>query len=866
MRCSERQNAICLSSNTPKAMTRRPHADVRTDLPIETVLPEVQEAMATAGIAVLAAPPGAGKTTRVPLALLSAPWLQERRILLLEPRRIAARAAAARMANALGEEVGDTVGIRARLQTKVSRATRVEVLTEGVFTRMIIDDPELTGIGAILFDEFHERSLDADFGLALALDCRSGLRDDLRLLVMSATLETSRVASLLDNAPCIESDGRIYPVETRYAGRDPTARLEDDMSAAILRALGHEKGSILAFLPGAGEIRRTQERLSERIAQRDDAASIILAPLYGALDPREQDRAIAPPPAGHRKVVLATAIAETSLTIEGVRIVIDSGLSRVPRFEPAAGVTRLETIRASRASVEQRRGRAGRTAPGICIRLWDEPQTQSLPEAAEPEIAAADLSGLLLDTAEWGVTDPAMLSWMDQPPKASLDAARDTLRDLSAIDDKGNLTERGRHIRRLPLPPRLAAMVLDAAGSQNGAQEAAEIAALLVERGLGGKDPDLTDRMRRFRRDTAPRARNMRRLAESWAASASSLKKQSKTRTQTPPLSAAASHKSIACHLAHAFPERIAMNRGRGGRFLLASGRGAQIDEASVLARAQYLVVADMQGSAASTRILTAAELSEKELHWVASARLKDHDELTYETGSASVRARRKVRLGAIAVSSEPVPLDTVAPEAVTATLCDGISKAGLEALPWSKPQSQLRKRIGFLRKAGDTSLPDLSDKALRTTMREWLGPFINGKSRLSDITASDLSQALDALLTWPDRQRLDEKAPSHFDAPTGERHPIDYDGEGAPGLAIRVQELFGTKHHPAIADGRLPLTLTLLSPAHRPIQVTRDLPGFWAGSWTDVKAEMKGRYPKHVWPDDPANAEPTRRAKPRGR
>ena len=825
-------------------------------LPIDDALAPLAAALGSRSSAVLIAPPGAGKTTRVPLALDGATWLEGRKILLLEPRRLAARGAARRMAQTLGEDVGETIGLRARLETRVSRKTRIEVLTEGVFTRMILDDPTLEGIGAVLFDEFHERSLDADLGLTLALDAQRSLREDLRLLVMSATLAGDRVATLLGDAPVITSEGRSYPVETRYLGKDPTKRLEDRMADAIERALRADTGSILAFLPGQGEIRRTEERLRERLSR--DAA--ILAPLYGALDRREQDRAIEPAPAGQRKIVLATSIAETSLTIEGVRVVLDCGTSRVPRFDPDVGVTRLATVRVSRASADQRRGRAGRVEPGVCYRLWDEAETASLPPFSEPEIRAADLAPMLLDCAEWGVTDPRTLAWLDPPTSAALDAAREELQILGALDSAGHITETGRRLRAFPLPPRLAAMLIEAA--RRGAErEASEIAAVLVERGLGGNDTSLDHRLENFRRDRSRRATEMRRLAEGWARSAhegGSAKRDE----------AADSHAvSTAALLSLAYPERIAKARGARGQFLLANGRGATLDAADALARAPFLVVAEMQGTAAATRIVLAAETSEAEVIAFAGDRILARDETTFDREAAAVRARRVRRLDAIELASEPRAAEPG--PGVEAALAAGLAALGAAKLPWSKAQLQLRDRVAFLRGAtgseGSSDWPDLSDAALTATLPDWLGPYLAGKTRLADIGADDLGTALDGLVPWSLKRRLEEEAPTHFEAPTGNRHAIDYEGAGAPALHIRVQELFGLKTHPSIAGGRLALTLNLLSPAHRPIQITRDLPGFWSGSWNAVKAEMKGRYPRHPWPDDPASAAPTARAKPRG-
>lgn len=820
-------------------------------LPIDTALPDLRATLASTPCAVLVAPPGAGKTTRVPLALLDEPWLKGRKILVLEPRRLAARGAAERMAKTLGEKTGDTVGLRARLASRVGPKSRVEVVTEGVFTRLILDDPALDSVGAVLFDEFHERSLDADLGLALALDTQKGLRDDLRILVMSATLDGARVASLLGaKTPVIASEGRAFPVETRYLGRDVRVRIEDQMADAILKALCAEPGSILAFLPGQGEIRRVEERLKERISD----ASIVLAPLYGAMDMAAQDRAVSPARHGERKIVLATSIAETSLTIEGVRVVVDSGLSRVPRYEPDVGVTRLETVRVSRAAADQRRGRAGRTEPGVCYRLWDEPQTASLPAFAEPEIRSADLSGLLLDCAEWGVIDPSTLSWLDPPPPAALAAAREELIAIGALDDQGRITSSGKRIRSLPLPPRLARMVL-AAADMGAQSDAAGIAAVLVERGLGGNDTDLAHRLDNFRRDRSRRAEDMRRLAIGWAKTVSQNSNRGGGR-----LPGAVSPAQL---IALAYPDRIAKARGAPGQFLLANGRGAQLDAADPLARSPYLVVAEMQGAAAATRILLAARASEEEVLTLAGNRVTEREEVTFDHEVAALRARKVRKLGAITLSAEPRPIAASGDNA--AVLAEGVAALGIGRLPWSKAQTQFRDRVAFLRAAEGAEWPDLSDAALAGSAKDWLAPYLSGKSRLSDIGADDLGQALDALIPWTLKRRLEEEAPTHFEAPTGNRHPIAYEGAGAPSLAIRVQELFGLKEHPAIAKGRLPLTLHLLSPAHRPIQITRDLPGFWKGSWGAVKSEMKGRYPKHPWPDDPANAIPTARAKPRG-
>jgi len=819
-----------------------------TPLPIDAILDELRDALATRASAVVVAPPGAGKTTRVPLALMEESWLRGRKILVLEPRRIAARAAAERMAYSLSEAVGERIGLRARMVSKSGPKTRIEVVTEGVFTRMILDDPELSGIGAVLFDEFHERSLDADLGLALALDCQRGFRDDLRILAMSATLDGARVAQLLGDAPVIASEGRAFPVETHYLGRDPHARIEDQMAHAVMRALRAESGTILAFLPGQGEIRRVEERLADRIGD----PAIMLAPLYGAMDTKAQDLALRPAANGLRKVVLATSIAETSITIEGVRVVIDSGLARVPRFEPDVGVTRLETVRVSRAAADQRRGRAGRTGPGVCYRLWDERQTQSLSAFAEPEIRCADLAGLLLDCAEWGTVDPRSLSWIDPPSEAAIDAARKELAELEALDADGRITATGRRLRSLPLPPRLARMVISAA-ELGHAGEAAEIAAVSVERGLGGNDADLARRLEGFRRDRSRRASDMRKLAAGWAGMASSGRLLQGPREEM----------SVARLLALAYPGRIGKARGAPGQFLLANGRGANLDAAHPLARSPFLVAAELSGAAASTRILLAAAADETDVLAAAGKRIRETDETEFDQSAAALRSRRVRRLEAITIATAPRAV--VASEESARLLAEGIATLGVSRLPWSKAQIQLRDRVGFLRAAGGGEWPDLTDEALARTVVEWLAPFLAGKTKLSEISVDALGAALDALLPWSLQRRLDEEAPTHFAAPTGNRHAIDYQAASAPSLHIRVQELFGLTRHPSIANGRLALTLHLLSPARRPIQITRDLPGFWKGSWAAVRAEMKGRYPRHPWPDDPASAAPTARAKPRG-
>jgi ATP-dependent helicase HrpB len=816
-----------------------------TSLPIDAALPALRTAFANRNAAVLVAPPGAGKTTRVPLVLLEESWAKNKKILVLEPRRLAARAAATRMAVTLGEQVGDTVGLRVRFGSRVTKRTRIEVVTEGVFTRLVIDDPSLEGVAAVLFDEFHERSLDADLGLALARDSQQALRPDLKLLVMSATLDSARVAALLGDAPAIESEGRAFPVETRYLGRDPRAPIERQVTEALERALRTEAGSLLVFLPGAGEIRRTESLLKERI---NDTAVDIVA-LYGALDAREQDRAISPAPPGRRKVVLATSIAETSLTIEGVRVVIDSGLSRVPRYEPDVGITRLETVRVSRAAADQRRGRAGRVEPGVCYRLWDEPQTASLEAYTRPEILSADLSSFMLDLAQWGVSDPGKLAFLDPPPRAALAEAKTLLAELGAIDSDGRITEEGRKLRALPLPPRLARMVVDAAAEGAG-ELAAGIAAVVTERGLGGDDVDLRHRLDNFRRDRSKRADDARAMVRRWAETAGG--------------KAAASEHSPGSLLALAYPDRIAKNRGAGGgSFLLANGRGGNVDPASPLAREPYLAVAELTGAAAASRIVLAAAITLGEIEAQFAGQIEEDEAITFEAASASLRSRRIRKLRALMLSERTLP---VAPGAAAAKLlAEGAAGLGMAKLPWSKAQLQFRDRVNFLRRAEGDEWPDLSDRALARTATDWLAPFLDGKTALSQVVADDLAAALDVLVPWNLRQRLNAEAPTHFMAPSGSNVPIDYEGEEGPKLAIRVQELFGLAVHPVIARGHVPLLIELLSPAHRPVQVTRDLPGFWRGSYKDVRSDLRGRYPKHPWPDDPLTAPATRRAKPRG-
>jgi ATP-dependent helicase HrpB len=815
--------------------------DDLTEAPIHEAVPALKQALAMQTAAVLVAPPGAGKTTVVPLALMDEPWVLGRKIVVLEPRRLAARAAASRMAATLGEAVGERVGFRVRMQSKVSARTRIEVVTEGVFTRMILDDPGLEGVAAVLFDEFHERSLDADLGLALARDAQGVLREDLRLLVMSATLDGARVAALLGDAPVVESRGRAFPVDTHYLGRDPAERLEAQAARAVRKALAEDSGGVLVFLPGQGEIRRTESLLADRLP-----ANVDLAPLYGALTPAEQDRAIAPAPPGRRKVVLATSIAETSLTLQGVRVVIDAGFARAPRYDPSSGLTRLVTVRVSRAAADQRLGRAGRTEPGVCYRLWDEAETRALVPFADPEILDSDLSGLALDLALWGSSDPSSLSFLDPPPKGAMAEARSLLKALGALDGEGRITAHGKALSALSLPPRLAHMVLEGARAGLG-RRAALIAAVLTERGLGGAEVDLHGRLERFARERGRRADDARALADRWA-------RQAKAGADT-------GERSDGALLLAAYPERLAKRRGGAGEFRLASGRGVFMEPTEALASAPWLVVADLGSGAARDRILLAAVLEEAELLAIAADRIETSEGVETDAGGR-IKAKRVRRLGALVIDEREIEADAAL---IARALLDEARRAGVAGLPWSDGARALRDRVAFLRALDGEPWPDLSDEALLAAVDDWLAPALMGLRGLAALRPEALDEALRALIPWDLYARLDKRAPPRFTAPTGSTFAIDYAAEGGPKVEVRVQELFGLASHPTLAEGRVPLTLALTSPARRPIQVTKDLPGFWRGSWAEVKKEMRGRYPRHPWPDDPLAAPPTTRAKPRG-
>ena len=835
-------------------------------LPVGETLPALRAALAGAGIGVLQAPTGAGKTTLVPLALLDAPWLERGRIVMLEPRRLATRAAARRMAEMLGQSVGGTVGYRTRLDTRIGPETRIEVVTEGILLRLIQDDPALDGIGLVIFDEFHERNLDGDLGLALALESRQHLRQDLRLLVMSATLDGEPVARLLGGAPIITSAGRSFPVALRYLDRPPPERLEAAVAAAIRRALDDEAGSLLVFLPGGAEIRRVKRLLS----QAGLGSDIIIAPLYGDLPQAAQDEAIRPAPPGRRKLVLATPIAETSLTIEGIRVVIDSGARRAPRFDPASGMTRLDTVRVSQASSEQRRGRAGRLAPGVCYRLWREAEQAQLIPFTLPEILEADLAPLALELARWGASDPAALAWLDPPPPAAFAQASELLRELGALDAAGRITAHGRAMAGIGLHPRLAHMALIARTRGEG-RLAIEIAALLGERDIvkaapGRRDADLTLRLELLRDGAASRqlASELsldRGAAERVRQAARQLQRQLRLRddeTTTP--------EAAGRVLALAYPDRIAQRRpGALGQFRLSNGRGAELPPADPLAAQDFLAAAELDGDRRVARIFLAAPLSRAEIEEDFAAAIETVETIAWDSREQAVVASRQQRLFALLLKEEKLaapPSDRVA-----AAMLDGVRELGLAALPWRREAEGLRQRVQFLRRLDSAAgWPDLSDAALLAALDRWLGPYLGGIMRRAQLERLDLHDILRAQLSWEQQQALDRLAPTHIDVPSGSRLPIDYGAGEVPVLAVRLQEMFGARETPAIAGGRVDLLLHLLSPAGRPLQVTRDLGGFWRGSYPAVRGEMRGRYPRHSWPDDPLAALPTARAKRKAR
>ncbi|MCU1718072.1 ATP-dependent helicase HrpB [Pseudomonas sp. 5P_3.1_Bac2] len=840
-------------------------------LPIDVLLPELRQALARRDEAVLEAPPGAGKTTRVPLALLDQPWLRGQRIIMLEPRRLAARAAAERLASELGERVGDTVGYRIRLDSKIGPNTRIEVVTEGILARRLQDDPALEGVGLLIFDEFHERSLDADLALALALNGRAMFRGadsgepPLKILLMSATLEGERLAALLDNAPVLRSEGRMFPVSVRWGAPWQAGEwLEPKVLQTVLQALAQESGSLLVFLPGQAEIRRVNEQLAEALAGRSD---VLLCPLHGELDLSAQRAAIEPAPAGKRKVVLATNIAETSLTIEGVRVVVDAGLARVPGFDPNSGMTRLDTQRISRASATQRSGRAGRLEPGVAYRLWSQAQHEQLAAYAPAEMLQADLAGLALQLVRWGV-QPSELVWLDPPPAAAYSQALDLLKRLGAVDEGGVLTRHGQAMAELPSHPRIAHLLLR--GQALGlAPLACDLAALLGERDiLRGAGADLHSRMSLLAGDSrAPRAaqgavQRARQLARQFS---QSLKGQPSAEAVSDP-----EHpRWLGALLAFAYPDRIAQQRREGSaEYRLANGRAAQFAEVDVLMKHRWLVVADLgsrQGQR-EERIYLAAELEPELFDSVLQEQVSSQDVLEWDEREGALRAERQRKIGELVLAREALP--QLSAQARTRAMCGLVKRKGLALLPWTPELRQWQARVALLRSlpaAGSEAnpWPDVSDAALISTLEQWLQPYLGNVTRLSHFANLDLAGALHSLLPWPLPQRLDELAPRSISVPSGSRISIDY-SEQPPILAVRLQELFGLAETPRIGAGRIALKLHLLSPARRPVQVTQDLASFWANTYAEVKKDLKGRYPKHYWPDDPLIAEPTARAKPR--
>lgn len=839
-------------------------------LPVASVLADVRAALAAHGSAVLVAPPGAGKTTVVPLALADESWLAGGRLVILEPRRLAARAAAERMAHLLGEGgAGGRVGFRVRGETRVGPATRVEVVTEGILTRMLQSDPSLEGVGLIAFDEFHERSVHADLGLALALHSRSLLRPDLRILVMSATLDPVPVAALLGDAPIVTSEGRSFPVETRWR-KQPIpgvggARLESVVAAAVERALEEEQGDVLAFLPGAGEIRHTERRL----ADRGLGPAVVVRPLFGDLARGEQDAAIAASRPGQRKVVLATSIAETSLTIEGVRIVIDSGLMRVPRFDPGTGLTRLATVRVTRDAADQRRGRAGRTAPGLCYRLWTRAEERGLVRRRTPEILEADLAPLALELAGWGA-DPAHLRWLDPPPAAAFAQAMELLVELEAVDEAGAATTHGRQLARLGVHPRLGHMMLR--GRELGLEPlACDLAAILTERDIlrgEGRAPDADLRLRvealrrrggGFQTDRGALRRVEReaqRLRQALSGGRAGQRPQSTGREDVD------GHTGVLVALA--YPDRVGRRReGERGRFVLRNGRGARFAEPQPLEGADWIVAAEVEGRGTEARIFRAAPLDLEAIETHFGEQIREVEEVFWDGAAGRVVAGRRRTLGVLTLSEAPHPAPE--PAAVAAALIAGVRDDGVDALPWSPETRQLRDRLAFMHELEPEEWPDVSDATLVATLEDWLMPFVAGLKRRTELRRVDFAAALLARVPWERARRLDEMAPTHLEVPSGSRVRIDYSDPTAPALAVRLQEVFGLLETPRVGGDRVPVTMKLLSPAQRPVQITRDLASFWRDAYFQVRKDLRGRYPKHHWPDDPLAARPTRRTRPRG-
>lgn len=833
-------------------------------LPIAAALPELGRVLADGTSAVLHAPPGAGKTTVVPLALLDAAWLAGGKVIMLEPRRLAARAAARRMAATLGEGVGETVGYRVRLDSRVGARTRIEVVTEGVLTRMLLADPALEGVGLVILDEFHERGLNADLALALTLQSRELLRPDLRVLVMSATLDGTAVARLLGDAPVVGSSGRVHPVETRWRPVRQGVAVERAVVTVVREALATDEGDLLVFLPGQGEIHRVASLLDAE----DLPSGVSVHPLYGALTAEDQDAAIAPSRPGARRVILATSIAETSLTIDGVRVVVDAGLARRPRFSARTGMTRLETVRVSRASADQRRGRAGRTAPGVCYRLWPMEEEAHLPPASPPEIMEADLAPLALELADSGVTDPAELRWLDQPPPAAFARGRTLLAELGALGEDGRITSHGRRMAGLALHPRLAHMILRGIELGHGAL-AVDIAALLSERDVLRADRDTPDADIRLRLDLlrGPAAlgesgysrgmvvdrdglRRARELAREWR------------RRLGIAVAAERDVDAAGLLLALAYPDRIGQRRAGGqGRFLLRAGGGAYLPGSQPLSASPYIVAAELDGRPRESRIFLAAPVSLDDLKEQLEEQLREESVVEWDDERGLVRALGRETLGALVLREWT--LTDPDPEAVTAALLGVIRRKGIAALAWDRVSSQLRDRMHFARVL-DGDWPAVDDASLLATLELWLAPALVGARRWEDVARVDPHAALSSMLSWRQRAALDEIAPTHWVVPTGSRIAVDYSDPTAPSAAVRLQELFGLAETPRVGGGRVPLTIQLLSPAHRPVQVTSDLAGFWRSSYAEVRKELRGRYPKHHWPEDPLSAAPTRRAKRR--
>ena len=829
-------------------------------LPIDDILPAIHRTLETDANAVLTAPPGSGKTTRVPLALLKAPWLSNKKVLLLEPRRLAARAAARHMADLLHEQVGETIGYRMRFDTRISSTTKLEVVTEGVLTRLLQQDPSLDTYGLVLFDEFHERSLQADLGLALCLETQRLFRPDLRLLVMSATLDCGPIRELLGQAPIITCEGRLYPVETRYLDQPLTGRLDLAVVQHIRQALTKDHGSILVFLPGMADIRRVERTLIE--AKLD--ASILIAPLHGDLPQQQQDLAIRPVKPGTRKVVLATSIAETSLTIEGVRVVIDAGRLRIPRFDPRSGLTRLETIRVSQDSADQRRGRAGRLEPGICYRLWTEKEHQQLSPRRPPEILEADLTPLLLDLAQWGTSDPTELSWLTPPSTGAVTQAKELLTQLGALDHTSHITAHGKQLAELATHPRLAHMLV-ASRSFKLTALACEVAALLSERDVlrrtGHHQADLRLRLDALRGDHShlSDAKIDRTVLQRVKHTAALWRQQLQDRTtQT------LDFHGTGLLLALAYPDRIAQRQsGKEPRYLLANGRGALFANPDPLDSTPYLVIAELDAGSQWARIDQAAPIELTEIESLYANQIMERDSVVWDEPTKSVKASRQRALGAI-VLSDP-PLSKPDPSLIVGALLKGLRRAGLATLAWTPELTQWRARVRFLRDVEGADWPDLSDERLTESLETWLGPYLHGMTTLDRVQSIVLNQPFHALLNWNQQRELDRLAPTHITVPSGSRIPIDYEQGDVPVLAVRLQELFGCKETPRVSGGKIPVMLHLLSPAKRPVQVTQDLARFWARAYHDVRKELRGRYPKHHWPEDPLNAVPTAKAKRRG-